>query len=83
MDNKDARMKWWRDAKFGMFIHWGLYSIPAGFWRGEEVPGHGEWIMRNGKIPIPEYTRLAEEFNPVNFDPEGWVMLAKQAGMKS
>ena len=50
--NKDPRLNWWRDAKFGMFIHWGLYCIPAGQWKGEDVPGIGEWIMLRAQIPV-------------------------------
>lgn len=79
---KDARMKWWRDAKFGMFIHWGLYAIPAGEWKGKPVPGIGEWIMNRGKIPKEEYEVLQKQFNPVDYDPAEWVRIAKQAGMK-
>ena len=44
-------MAWWREARFGMFIHWGLYAVPAGTWQGKQVPGIGEWIMNDGKIP--------------------------------
>ena len=79
---RDARMEWWRDAKFGMFIHWGVYSVPAGTYNGEQVPGIGEWIMRNAEIPVAEYKEFAKEFNPVNYDPDAWVRLAKRAGMK-
>lgn len=78
----EARLKWWQEARFGMFIHWGLYAIPAGEWRGEKVPGIGEWIMHNGKIPIAEYERLADSFNPVQFDAEVWADIAEKAGMK-
>ena len=49
------RLQWWEDARFGMFIHWGLYAIPAGEWEGERIGGIGEWIMRNAQIPVPEY----------------------------
>lgn len=49
---QDERMQWWRDARFGMFIHWGLYSIPAGEWKGVEYPQIGEWIMKNARIPV-------------------------------
>ncbi len=81
--DQDARMAWWREARFGMFIHWGLYALPAGFWRGEKVGGTGEWIMRNAKIPVAEYAALAGQFNPVEFDAEEWVALARETGMKS
>jgi alpha-L-fucosidase len=69
------RMAWWREAKFGMFIHWGLYAIPAGIWNGKEIPGIGEWIMKRARIPVKEYEKLAEKFNPVKFDAEEWVQL--------
>src|SRR6185503_17886970 len=61
----DRRMKWFRDARFGMFIHWGLYAVPAGEWKGKLIPGLGEWIMNRAKIPVNEYEPLAREFNPV------------------
>ncbi|HPF50533.1 MAG TPA: alpha-L-fucosidase [Draconibacterium sp.] len=78
----DQKMEWWRDARFGMFIHWGLYAEPAGEWKGERIPGISEWIMNNAKIPVKEYEKLAETFNPVKFNAEEWVKLAKYAGMK-
>ncbi len=65
-----------------MFIHWGLYSILAGEWRGQKSRGLGEWIMHDLKIPIPEYEQLATQFNPIHFDAEEWAELALQAGMK-
>lgn len=81
--DRDARMQWWRDARFGMFIHWGLYSIPAGEWKGKPAPGHNaEWIMNSANIPVEEYTPLAKQFNPVKYDPAQWVALAKKAGVK-
>jgi alpha-L-fucosidase len=79
---QDAKMMWWRDARFGMFIHWGLYAVPAGEWKGEKIPGISEWIMLNAKIPVSEYEALAGQFNPVKFNAEEWVLLAKNAGMK-
>ena len=79
---QDSRLDWWRDAKFGLFIHWGLYAIPAGVWKDEHVPGIGEWIMLRARIPVAEYSPLAERFNPVAFDAKAWVALAKAAGQK-
>lgn len=77
-----GKMKWWNDSKFGMFIHWGIYSIPAGTYNGKQYPGIGEWIMNHAKIPVIEYKRYAKQFNPVNYNPEAWVKMAKDAGMK-
>lgn len=79
------RLEWFRDAKFGMFIHWGLYSIPAGEWKGStmsEVWGrtHGAWIQCTANIPCAEYDTLAEQLNPVKFDAKEWVRIAKDAG---
>jgi alpha-L-fucosidase len=79
---QDQRMEWWRDARFGLFIHWGLYAQPAGEWKGEINPWISEWLMYNEKIPVKEYEKLAETFNPVKFNAEEWVLMAKQAGMK-
>jgi alpha-L-fucosidase len=79
---KDARMAWWRDARFGMFIHWGLYAVPAGTWKGERVTGLGEWIQERAKIPGAEYAPLARQFNPTQYDANAWVRIAKDAGMK-
>ena len=79
---RDARMAWWREARFGMFIHWGLYSIPAGTWDGKQIPSIGEWIMNNASIPVADYKALAPKFNPVGFSAHDIVALAKSAGMK-
>jgi alpha-L-fucosidase len=79
---RDTRMKWWREARFGMFIHWGVYSVPAGTYKGRQIPSIGEWIMNTGKIPVAEYKQFARQFNPVRYDPDAWVQLAKEAGMK-
>ncbi|HEX8327683.1 MAG TPA: alpha-L-fucosidase [Hymenobacter sp.] len=76
------KMAWWKDAKFGMFIHWGVYSVPAGTYDGQRIPEIGEWIMNHGKIPVARYRAYAQEFNPVKYDPEAWVRMAKDAGMK-
>lgn len=79
---RDERMAWWRDARFGMFIHWGVYSVPAGTYDGKRIPGIGEWIMNRGKIPMARYQQYARQFDPTNFDAEKWVKIAKNAGMK-
>ncbi len=79
---RDARMAWWRAARFGMFIHWGVYSVPAGTYKGKQIPGIGEWIMNRGKIPVAEYRAFAKEFNPVKFNADEWVRTARDAGMK-
>jgi alpha-L-fucosidase len=79
---QDQKMKWFREAKFGLFIHWGLYSIPAGEWKGKPIAGIGEWIMNRAKIPVTEYEQLAKQFNPVKFNAEAWVQMAEDAGMK-
>src|SRR5205085_2826587 len=79
----DPRMQWWRDARFGMFIHWGLYSIPGGEWNGKVTPKKsGEWIMNDLHIPVAEYEKLQQQFNPVKFDAKEWARIAKDAGMK-
>ncbi|HTJ11043.1 MAG TPA: alpha-L-fucosidase [Dinghuibacter sp.] len=78
----DTHMAWWREARFGMFIHWGVYSVPAGRYEDKEVPGLGEWIMHDARIPRATYQAYAKEFNPVNYDPDAWVRLAKEAGVK-
>jgi alpha-L-fucosidase len=78
----DSRMAWWREARFGMFIHWGLYAQAAGEWRGKKQEILGEWIMHEFEIPPAEYEPLAKQFNPVKFDAAEWVGIAKSAGMK-
>ncbi len=79
---RDARMEWWREARFGMFIHWGVYSVPAGTYKGERIDGIGEWIMHHAQIPVSEYREYAKQFNPVKYDPDAWVQMAQDAGMK-
>lgn len=79
---KDQRMGWWREARFGMFIHWGLYAVPAGVYQGKEVKGVGEWIMETANIPTAEYEKYATQFNPTQYDAKEWVRIAKDAGMK-
>ncbi|NQT24410.1 alpha-L-fucosidase [candidate division KSB1 bacterium] len=77
---KQDNMAWWREARFGLFIHWGLYAIPAGEWDG--VTSYAEWIRTNAQIPVDEYDKFVDQFNPVNYDAEAWVRMAKDAGMK-
>ena len=80
--SKPDKMDWWKEAKFGLFIHWGVYSVPAGVYNGKDIDGIGEWIMNNGKIPKSTYQAYAKQFNPVKYNPEAWVKMAKDAGMK-
>ena len=74
------RMAWWREARFGLFLHWGLYSVPAGQWKNET--DHAEWIMNTAHIPVEQYEKFKDQFNPVKFDPEAWAQMAEDAGMK-
>ncbi|SJZ46536.1 alpha-L-fucosidase [Sediminibacterium ginsengisoli] len=81
--SKDERMKWWREARFGMFIHWGVYAQLAGVYKDhEQLRGGAEWIMNRSKIPVAEYREYAKQFNPVKFNANDWVKMAKDAGMK-
>ncbi|MBX7135498.1 MAG: alpha-L-fucosidase [Fimbriimonadaceae bacterium] len=79
---KDKRMAWFREARFGMFIHWGLYAVPGGVWNGKNIPGAGEWILNSAQIKVKDYEPLLGQFNPVKFDAKMWVQIAKDAGMK-
>jgi alpha-L-fucosidase len=81
--DKNKRMEWWKDATFGMFIHWGLYAVPAGRYHGyvSKAPC-SEWIMNDEKIPVKEYETYADQFNPVKFEAKKWVSIAKNAGIK-
>jgi len=82
MKDHDARLTWWRDARFGMFIHWGVYSRAGGEWKGHKVDGYAEHLMRKEKISKAEYLELAHGFDPVKFNADEWVLHAKLAGMR-
>ena len=79
---RDARLEWWREGKFGMFVHWGIYSTTGGLYNGKKLPNSAEWMMARGKIPIAEYEKYADQFNPIDFNADAFVGLAKEAGMK-
>ena len=78
----DKRIEWWQEAKFGMFVHWGISALPGGEWKGKKIGGYAEHLMRKEKITREEYLKLASTFNPEKFDAEKWVGLAKAAGMR-
>ncbi|MFC2167631.1 alpha-L-fucosidase [Acidobacteriota bacterium] len=75
---------WFKDGKFGMFIHWGPYSLLGGEWKGQQIEQGdiAEWIMKRFQIPVEEYRTIAATFNPIGFDAREWVSLAKKTGMK-
>jgi len=77
---QDERMQWWREARFGMFIHWGLYAIPGGEWQGNK--NHGEWIRDTAHIPVDLYEKFQPQWNPAQFDADAWAKMAADAGMK-
>ena len=64
-EQRDERMDWWREARFGLFIHWGVYTVPAGTFKGEQFYGDGAWIMNRGRIPVDAYKGIARDFNPI------------------
>lgn len=75
-------LEWFDEARFGMFIHWGVYAVPAGEWQGKQMSCIGEWIMNRGKIPVADYKAFAKDFTASKYDPVTWAKLAKEAGMK-
>lgn len=77
-----ARTAWWREAKFGLFIHWGIYSVPADSTDRKGKPGTAEWYFHNKQMQVKDYEKFASQFNPVEFDARKWVKIAKDAGMK-
>lgn len=83
MNTHDERIAWWLDTRFGMFVHWGVYSTPGGEWKGKEVTGYSEHLMRKEKIPRAEYLeKVVKPFNPIDFNADEWIRTARDAGMK-
>ncbi len=74
--------KWFKEAQYGMMAHWGLYSLLGGEWNGNKSSSYAEWIQTNQRIPRAEYDKLAGAFNPVYFNADEWIRLAKECGMK-
>ncbi len=81
-EQRDERLAWFKDARFGMFIHWGVYSVPAGKYKGREISNDSCFITERTKMPLTDYHAFAAQFNPTQYDPDAWVRLAKDAGMK-
>jgi alpha-L-fucosidase len=79
-EQRDKRMEWFREARFGMFIHWGVYAVPAGEWNGKTH--YGEWFMQETQMPVSQYEKFAPQFTAAKFDADAWVRMAKDAGMK-
>ena len=79
-EEHETRLRWFREARFGFFIHWGVYAVPAGFWEGKPVSA--EWIMHRAKIPVADYKTFAKDFTASKYNPEAWAQLAEDAGVK-
>lgn len=82
LSEKDEKIKWFKEARFGLFVHWGLYAATEGYWQGKETQGIGEWIVSRERIPGKEYEKFAEKMTCEKFDPAYWARLAKNAGMQ-
>lgn len=82
VQHQNPNVQWFKAAKFGLFIHWGLYSKLGGVWKGKRYYGSGEWIMNQAKIPAKQYAKIADHFNPIDFNADAWAKLAKDAGAK-
>ncbi len=79
---KEERMGWWREARFGLFVHWGVYAVPAGEYRGKTMPHLGEWIMQSARITRDEYRGMAASFDPKDYDAGRWVAFARKCGAR-
>ena len=79
--DRDTRMEWWREARFGMFIHWGLYSVPAGFWQGERVNGYAEWIMNKAQIPLEDYEKSLDRVIELSKEKNSTIMFMTQPSL--
>lgn len=83
LKNKEQRIAWWREARFGCFVHWGVYALAGGRWNGKPYGGYSEHLMRRARIPLAEYIeKLVKPFNPVEFNAEAWIHTIKAAGMR-
>lgn len=82
LDINDKKIEWFKKAKFGLFIHWGLYAVTEGYWNGEKDSGIVEWIAAHKRIPNSDYERLAEKMTCEKFNPDYIAALAADAGMK-
>jgi alpha-L-fucosidase len=78
----EERMAWFNEARFGMFIHWGAYSVLEGEWQGKPARGYAEWIQSKATIPRDAYREVAARFQPDKFDADAWIRTARDAGMK-
>ena len=78
----EASRRWFKEAQYGMMVHWGLYALLGGEWKGRRMPYIGEWAQEYFRIPNAEYQALAKAFNPILFNADEWVQLVRDAGMK-
>ncbi|MEO0054959.1 MAG: hypothetical protein RLZZ50_906, partial [Verrucomicrobiota bacterium] len=78
----DARTQWFREARLGIFIHWGVYSVPAGEYKGRPIGWIGEWIMKQAPIPVADYRAFARDFTASAYEPEAWADLIKESGAR-
>ena len=81
-DRLEASRRWFKEAQYGLMVHWGLYALLGGEWRGRVMPGIAEWAQAYFRIPNAEYAALAKAFDPIFFDADEWVRIARDAGMR-